>query len=94
MAYTKVVLFCIGLNHLSHITKSRYGYKFCGVTISHLLCMADIKLYAKHEQYFDSLIHHTRIYSNDIGMSFGLEKNGCMVAKEGNMIRTEGVELP
>ena len=69
------LLFCIGLNSLSQIiTKSGYGYKFkSGATISHLLYMDDIKLYAKNERDIDSLIHLTRIYSEDIGMSFGLE---------------------
>ncbi len=32
--------------------------------------MDDIKLYAWNEQNIDSLIHITRIYSNDIEMSF------------------------
>ncbi|XP_030643687.1 von Willebrand factor A domain-containing protein 7-like [Chanos chanos] len=32
------------------------------------------------ERHIDSLIHTTRIYSNDIGMSFGLEKCGRMSA--------------
>ncbi len=51
-----------------------------------------MKLYAKNEQDIDSLIHITRIYSNN--MSFGPEKCGQMVSKRGKMIRTEGVELP
>ncbi|XP_015229127.1 PREDICTED: complement C3-like [Cyprinodon variegatus] len=43
---------------------------------SHLLYMDDIKLYARSEQDIDSLIHTSRIYSNDIGISFGLDKCG------------------
>ena len=41
------LLFCIGLNPLSHITtKSGYGYGFQSrATIIHLLYMDDIKLY-------------------------------------------------
>ncbi len=90
------LLFCIGLNPLSQIiTKTGYGYRFrSGTIISHLLYMDDIKLYARNERDIDSLIHTTRIYSNDIGMSFGLDKCGRMVSKRGKMIRTEGVELP
>ncbi|TKS65715.1 R2DM Retrovirus-related Pol polyprotein from type II retrotransposable element [Collichthys lucidus] len=87
------LLFCIGLNPLSQIiTKSRYAYQFrSGATISHLLYMDDIKLYARNEREIDSLIHTTRIYSNDVGMSFGLDKCGRMVSKKGKMIRTEGL---
>ncbi|KAF7642573.1 hypothetical protein LDENG_00255600, partial [Lucifuga dentata] len=68
------LLFCIDLNPLSQIiAKSRYRYKFrSGVTISHLLYMDDIKLYARSERAIDSLIHLTRIYSDDIRMSFRL----------------------
>ncbi|XP_055359272.1 5,10-methenyltetrahydrofolate synthetase (5-formyltetrahydrofolate cyclo-ligase) isoform X2 [Betta splendens] len=56
--------------------------------------MDDIKLYAKSKRDIDSLIDTTRIYSSDIGMSFGLEKCGRMVTKRGKVIHTEGVSLP
>ena len=38
--------------------------------------MNDMKLYAKNKHDIDSLIHLTRIYSNDIRMSFRLDKCG------------------
>jgi len=81
-------LFCIGLNPLSQfITTCGYRYLFQSVsTISHLLYMDDIKLYARSEQDTDSLIHHTMIYRNDIRMSFGLGKCGRMVSKREKMI--------
>ncbi|XP_055368950.1 uncharacterized protein LOC129604859 [Betta splendens] len=90
------LLFCIGLNTLSQIiNKTGYGYRLRNeATISHLLYMDDIKLYAKSERDIDSLIHTTSIYSSDIGMSFGLEKCGRMVTKRGKVIHTEGVSLP
>ncbi|XP_076583782.1 retrovirus-related Pol polyprotein from type-1 retrotransposable element R2 [Chaetodon auriga] len=90
------LLFCIGLNPLSQIiTKSGFGNRFrSGTIISHLLYMDNIKLYAKSECDIDSLTHLTRIYSNDIGMSFGLDKCGWLVCRRGKMIATEGVELP
>lgn len=52
-------LFYIGLNPLRQIiAKSGYGYQFhSGGIISHLLCMDDIKLFAKNEQDIISLIH-------------------------------------
>ena len=51
--------FCIVFNPLSVLLdKSAYGYRFKGGThINGLLYMKDIKLYAKNEQYIDSLIH-------------------------------------
>ncbi|KAK7906619.1 hypothetical protein WMY93_015231 [Mugilogobius chulae] len=83
------LLFCIGLNPLSQIiNKTGYGYRLRnGATISHLLYMDDIKLYAKSERDIDSLIHTTRIYSTDIGMSFGLDKCSRMVTKRGKHLR-------
>ncbi len=55
--------------------------------------MDDIKVCARNERDIDSLIHITRIYSNDLTTSFGLERCGQMVSKRGKMIRTEGAEL-
>ena len=84
-----LLLFCIDLSQI--ITKSGYGYKFkSGATISQLLYMDDMNLYAKNERDIDSLIHPTPIYSEDIGMSFGLEKCGRMIAGRGKVIKTDG----
>ena len=38
--------------------------------------MDDIKLYAKSERDINSLIHLKRVFSDDIGMTFDLEKYG------------------
>jgi len=46
------------------------------------------------ERDIDLLIHLTRIYSKDIGMSFGPDKCGRMISKRGKVIMAEGVELP
>lgn len=49
-----------------------YGYHFLsGSVIGFLLYMEDIKLYAGSERDIYSLIHITRIYSNDMRMSSG-----------------------
>ena len=39
--------------------------------------MDDIKLFAKNEKELETLIHAVRIYSQEIGMEFGIEK--CVV---------------
>jgi len=90
------LLFCIALNPLSVILdKSGYSYKFkSGNSINHLFYMDDIKLYAKNERDIDSLIHLTRVFSSDIGMTFGLEKCGRLIVNRGNTIRTQGIDLP
>ena len=56
--------------------------------------MDDIKLYAKKERDIDSLIHLTRVYSNDIGMTFGIKKCGKLILNRGSMVKTDGLQLP
>ena len=55
--------------------------------------MDDIKLFAKNEKELETLIHAVRIYSQDIGMEFGLEKCAMLVMKSGKGNRTDGMEL-
>ena len=56
--------------------------------------MDDIKLFAKNERELETLIHTIRIYSQDIGMEFGIEKCALLVMKSGERHLTEGRELP
>ena len=79
------LLFCIVRNpSRAFLDKSAYGSRFkSGTTINHLLNMGDIKLYAKNEQDIDSLIHLTRVFSFDIGMTFGLAKCGRLIVNRG-----------
>ena len=52
------------------------GYKFSRLQekINHLMYMDDIKLFAKNEKELETHIHTVRIYSQNIGMEFGIEK--------------------
>ena len=56
--------------------------------------MDDIKLFAKKEKDLETLIHVVRIYSQDIGMEFGIEKCAMLVMKSGKRRMTDGMELP
>ena len=56
--------------------------------------MDDIKLFAKNEKELETLIHAVRIYSQDIGMEFGIEKYSMLVMKSGKWHLTGGMELP
>ena len=58
------------------------------------MCMNDIKLFAKKEKRLETLIHAVRIYSEDIGMEFGIEKCDMLVMKSGKRYLTDGIELP
>lgn len=78
--FFSLLLLCIGLNPLSQtITKTGYRYHlWSGATNSQLLHMNDAKLYARNDK---SLIHISRIYSNNIRMSSWLDECGWMVSK-------------
>ena len=56
--------------------------------------MDDIKLFAKNEKEQETLIHSVRIYSQDIGMEFGIEKCAILVMKSGKRHLTDGMEQP
>ena len=49
--------------------------------LNHLLFMDDLKLYAKSERELDSIIQAVRIFSDDIGMVFGLDKCAVLFLK-------------
>ena len=52
--------------------------------------MDNIKLFAKNEKELETLIHAVRIYSQDIGMEFGIEKCVMLVMKSGKRHMTDG----
>ena len=56
--------------------------------------MDDIKLFAKNEKELETLIHTVRIYSQDIGMEFGIEKYALLVMRSGKRHLTHGITLP
>ena len=77
------------LNHI--LRKSTAGHKLSRSQekINYLMYMNDIKLFAKIEKEPETLIHAVRIYSQDIGMEFGIEKCAMLVMKSGKRHITE-----
>ena len=55
--------------------------------------MDDIKLFAKNEKDQETLIQTIRIYNQDIGMEFGIEKSAILIMKSGKREITERVEV-
>ena len=67
--------FIIAMRPLNHIhRKCTAGYKLnrSQEKINHRIYMDDIKLFAKKEKALETKIHTVRIYSQDIGMEFGI----------------------
>ena len=91
------LLFVLALFPLSMILrKVSAGYEMTkdGCRISHLLFMDDLKLFAKNEKEIDSLVQTVRIFSDDIGMKFGLEKCAAMTMMRGKRVHSDGIALP
>ena len=92
-----LLLFIIAMMPLNHILrKCTAGYKLSRSQekINHLMYMDELKLFAKNEKELETLIHTIRIYSQDIGMEFGIEKCALLVMKRGKRHLTDGIELP
>ena len=62
--------------------------------INHLLFMDDLKLYIRSEKGLDSLVQIKRVFSEDIGMEFSIEKCAMLVTDKGKIVKSVGKELP
>ena len=56
--------------------------------------MDDLKLYSRSEKGLDSLVQTVRVFSEDIGMEFGIEKRATLVMEKGKIVKSVGIELP
>jgi hypothetical protein len=80
--------FILAINPLSTLLNStKYGFvikeKWKAVhTISHLLYMDDLKIYAANDTQLKHMINIVHKFSEDIGMTFGLDKRKTIDIKE------------
>ena len=56
--------------------------------------MDDLKLYRRSEKGLDSLVQTLRVFSEDRGMKFGIEKCAMLVTEKGKIVKSVGIELP
>ena len=76
----------IPLNHI--LRKSTAGL------VKHLMYMDNIKQFSKNEKELETLIHTVRIYCQDTGIEFGIEKRTLLVIKSGKRHLRDEIELP
>ena len=62
--------------------------------LNHLLFMDDLKLFGKNENQIMSLVQTVYLFSEDIGMEFGLKECAAVVLKRGKAVRFDGIQLP
>ena len=55
-------------------TKAAYEFSESKEKINHALFMDHLKLYSRSEKGLVSLVQAIRVFSEDIGMKFGIEK--------------------
>ena len=80
------LLFVISMMPLNLIfRKCPVGYKLGELQekIKHLMYMDDIKLFAQNAKELEILIRTVRIYSQDIGIEFGIDKCAMLEMKSG-----------
>ena len=82
------------LNHVHGKCTSGYNPSKSQEKINHLMYMNEIKLFAKNEKELETHIQTVRIYNQDIGMEFGIEKCAMFVMKSDKRHITEGGKLP
>ncbi|XP_044751720.1 uncharacterized protein LOC123311715 [Coccinella septempunctata] len=87
--------FCLAVNILSKIlNRSAYGYSINDITkLSHLFYMDDLKLYARGRKQLEGELELVRKFSEDIGMSFGLQKCAVIEVKRGKMVEGGNIRI-
>ena len=88
------VLALIPLSFILKKAKAVYEFLENKDKINHLLFMDDLKLYSRSEKGLDSLVQTVRVFSEDIGMEFGMEKCAMLVKEKGKIVKSVDTELP
>ena len=88
-------MFVLALIPLSLILrKAKDEFSESKEKINHLLFMDDLKLYSRSEKGLDSLIQTVRVFTEDVGMEFSIEKSATLVMEKGKIVKLVGIELP
>ena len=89
------LLFVMALIPLTILLRRvKSGYSMAGMKINHLLYMDDLKVYARNRKEPESIMNTVRVFSQDIGMEFGLEKCAIVLMKRGRLEETSDMMLP
>ena len=51
-------------------------------------------MYSRREKGLDLLVQTVRVFSEDIGMEFGIERCVMLVMETGKIMKSVGIELP
>ena len=62
--------------------------------MNHLSFMDDLKLHSRNKKGLDQLVQTIHIFTEDLGMEFGIEKCTLLVTETGLIVKSVGLELP
>ena len=87
-----LALIQLGLN----LRKAKAAYEFpeSKQKINHILFMDDLKLYSRNEKGLNSLVQTVSVFSEDVGMEFGIEKCAMLAMQRINILKLVRIELP
>ena len=88
------VLTLIPLTFILTKVKALYELSESKEKIDHLLFMDDLKFYSRSEKRLDSLVQTVCVFSEDIGMEFGIKKCAMLVMEKEKIVKSVGIELP
>ena len=87
------VLALIKFSLILRKAKAAYEFSESKEKLNHLLLIDDLKLYSRREKGLDSLVQTVRVFSEYIGMAFGIEKYAMLVMEKGKIVKSSGIEL-
>ena len=82
------------LNHILRKCTAGYRISRSQEKINHLIYIDDIEQFAKNGKELETLIHAVKLYSQVIGMEFGIAKRAILFMKSGKRHMTDGMEQP
>ena len=82
------VLALIPLSLILRKAKAAYEFSESKEKINHLLFMYDLKLCSRSEKGLESLVQTVCVFSEDIGMEFGIEKCAILVMEKGKIVKS------
>ena len=65
-----------------------------GEMINNQLFMDNLKIYSKRESVLDCFIQTVRIFREDNGMLFWIDKGAMLLMKKMKIVKSDGIELP
>ena len=84
----------IPLSLIFRKAKAAYEFSESKEKINHFLFMDDLKLYSRSEKGLNSIVQIVHVFSEDIGMEFGIVKWAMLVLQKGKIVKSVGIELP